>query len=225
MTELEARLVELLAGAVGAGLARLEEEKHAAAARVRYEEFLTPELARHLLEQPDLLAGRAVEVTVLFADIRGFSGVCERLGPAETVRWVSDVLGELSDCVQAEAGVLVDYIGDELMAMWGAPADQPDQADRACRAARAMLGRLPALDTRWRTIDWPAGSRSASASTPAWPTSATSARSYKFKYGPLGPTANLASRVRGGDEVLAGADADHRSDAGQARPTISPPAG
>ena len=115
---MEARLIELLAGAVGAGLARQEEEKRAAAARIRYEEFLTPELARHLLERPDLLAGRAAEVTVLFADIRGFSGVCERLGPTETVRWVSDVFAELSRCVQAEAGVLVDYIGDELLAMW-----------------------------------------------------------------------------------------------------------
>src|SRR5438552_1020715 len=83
--------------------------------------FLTPELAQHLLAQPSLLEGREVEVTVLFADIRGYSRVCEMIGAEESVRWVSDVLGELSDCVRAEGGVLVDYIGDELMAMWGAP--------------------------------------------------------------------------------------------------------
>jgi adenylate cyclase len=201
VTELEARLVELLAGAVGAGLARQEEEKRAAAARIRYEEFLTPELARHLLERPDLLAGRAAEVTVLFADIRGFSGVCERLGPTETVRWVSDVFAELSRCVQAEAGVLVDYIGDELLAMWGAPVDQPDQADRACRAGLAMLGRLPDLNQRWEaTIGRPVaigiGIHTGMAHV------GNVGTQYKFKYGPLGPTANLASRLEGATKYL-----------------------
>jgi adenylate cyclase len=201
VTELEARLVELLAGAVGAGLARLEEEKRAAAARVRYEEFLTPELARHLLEQPELLTGRSAEVTVLFADIRGFSGVCEHLGPSETVRWLSDVFAELSVCVQAEAGVLVDYIGDEVLAMWGAPVDQPDQADRACRAARAMLARLPALNVRWEgTIGRPVaigvGIHTGMAHV------GNVGTQYKFKYGPLGPTANLASRLEGATKYL-----------------------
>jgi adenylate cyclase len=201
VTEVEARLVELLAGAVGAGLARLEEEKRASTARIRYEEFLTPELARHLLEQPDRLAGRAAEITVLFADIRGFSGVCEKLGPSETVLWVSDVFAELSECVRAESGVLVDYIGDELLAMWGVPVDQPDQADRACRAARAMLGHLPALNERWeKTIGRPVaigiGIHTGTAHV------GNIGTRYKFKYGPLGPTPNLASRVEGATKYL-----------------------
>src|SRR5207245_2461919 len=114
VTKLEAMLVELLAGAVSAGLARRDEEKQAAPAGGRDEQFLTPELARHLLAEPSLLDGREIEITVLFADIRGYSGVCEKLGPEASVAWVSDVLGELSDCVRAEGGVLVDYIGDEL---------------------------------------------------------------------------------------------------------------
>ena len=64
----------------------------------------------------------------------------------DTFRWINDVLGELSRCVQEEGGVLVDYIGDELMAMWGAPAAQPDQAVRAVRAGLKMQQALPALD-------------------------------------------------------------------------------
>lgn len=201
VTELEARLVELLAGAVAAGLARLEEEKQAAAARVRYEEFLTPEVARHLLEKPDLLNGRAAEVSILFADVRGYSSISERLGPEETVRWVGDVLSELSDCVQAQGGVLVDYIGDELMAMWGAPADQPDHAVRACRAAQNMLARLPALDARWRsttgeTLELGVGVHTGMAHV------GNVGTRHKFKYGPLGPTSNLASRVQGATKFL-----------------------
>src|SRR5207249_3128728 len=73
--EPEARLVELLARGVAAGLARLEEERKAVSARVQMEQFFTPELARQLLDHPDLLDGRDREVTILFCDIRGFSRI------------------------------------------------------------------------------------------------------------------------------------------------------
>ena len=56
----------------------------------------------------------------------------------------------LSECVLGQQGVLVDYIGDELMAMWGAPLPQPDHAERACRAALEMSAGLAALDERWQ---------------------------------------------------------------------------
>ena len=59
----------------------------------------------------------------------------EKLGPARTFDWIKDVLGELSECVTKRDGVLVDYIGDELMAMWGAPEHQPDHAVRAAAGA------------------------------------------------------------------------------------------
>src|SRR5207248_5474126 len=119
--------------------------------RVQFERFCTPELSRQLLDKPELLDGRMAEVTVLFCDIRGFSRITERLGPSRTIEWTGDVLGAMSECVRDEQGVLVDYVGDELMAMWGAPEPQPDQAVRASRAALAMLETLPALNERWHT--------------------------------------------------------------------------
>ena len=70
-------------------------------------------------------------MTLLFCDVRGFSAVSEKLGPEKTVEWINDVMSTLSECVLAEAGVLVDYIGDEMLAMWGAPLGQPDQAGAA----------------------------------------------------------------------------------------------
>src|SRR5262249_50804709 len=150
VSEVEARLVELLAGGVGTGWARLEQERATLEARVRVEQFFTPELARYLAERPGMLDGRDVEVTVLFADVRGFSAVSEKLGPAGTMEWIRDVLGALSVCVRDEGGVLVDYIGDELMARWGAPGEQPDHAAGACRAALAMRARVPVLNERWQ---------------------------------------------------------------------------
>jgi adenylate cyclase len=142
------------------------------------------------------LAGREAEVTLLFCDVRGFSRASERLGPAGTVKWINDVMAELSRCVLAEGGVLVDYIGDELLAMWGAPQPQPDQAARAARAALAMRAALAPLNARWQEtlggpMDVGVGLNTGSARV------GNTGSEYKFKYGPLGNPVNLASRVQG----------------------------
>jgi adenylate cyclase len=185
-------LVEILAGGVAVGLGRLEQERIG----LLWEQFVTPELSRHLAQNPGLLAGRDVDITVLSCDIRGFSRICNNLGPARTLEWIQDILGTLSDCVLAEEGVLVDYVGDELLAMWGAPKPQPDHAVRACRAVLAMLAAVPALNGRWiktvrETMSLSVGISSGTARVG----NIGSAR--KFKYGALGTTVNLASRVQG----------------------------
>src|SRR5687767_12828140 len=139
ITHVEAMLVELLATGIAAGLARVEQEQAALRANVQLEQYFTPNLSRHVLQNPQLLEGREEEVSVLFCDIRGFTRITERIGAKRTVDWTSEVLGALSECVMREDGVLVDYVGDELMAMWGAPDSQPDHARRACRAGLDML--------------------------------------------------------------------------------------
>ncbi|HLJ92027.1 MAG TPA: adenylate/guanylate cyclase domain-containing protein [Gemmataceae bacterium] len=196
IAELEAMLVELLAGGVAAGLARLEQEKAALAARFQFEQFFTPELSRQLEARPDLLEGRDTEVTLLFCDIRGFSRVSERLGPVGTVQWLRAVMGALSDCVRAHAGVLVDYIGDELFAMWGAPEVQPAHAQLACRAALDMLSVLPELNRQWQQALGEPMDLGIGINTGIAQVGNTGTR-HKFKYGPLGNTVNLASRVQG----------------------------
>jgi adenylate cyclase len=194
--KVEAMLVELLACGVAAGLARQAQEKAALAARVRFEQFFGPDLARLVTEDPRLLESRDARVTVLFCDVRNFSGLSEKLGPAETVRWMNELLSELSRQVLAEQGVLVDYIADELVAMWGAPQEQPDQSARAVRAGLAMLASLPAVSRRWQAalggpVEVGIGVNSGPARV------GITGSEFKFKYGPLGNTVNLASRVQG----------------------------
>jgi adenylate cyclase len=201
VTELEAMLVELVSCAMAAGLARVEQEQAALRAHVQFEQFFTPELARQLAVEPDLLEGRDCEVTVLFCDIRGFSRFSETLGPAKTVQWVRDVMSALSDCVLAHHGVLVDYIGDELMAMWGAPENEPRHASLACKAGLDMLHCLPALNAQWSetlggAMDLGIGINSGPARV------GNTGSRHKFKYGPLGNTVNLASRVQGATKYL-----------------------
>jgi adenylate cyclase len=201
ITELEAMLVELLASGVSTGLARLEQEKAALEADIRFSQFFTKELTRLLALHPDLLNGRDSEVSVLFCDIRAFSRVSERLGPARTVEWVGDVMGALSDCVLARRGVLVDYVGDELMAMWGAPEEQPDHARLACQAALDMLALLPQLNERWQPVLGEPMAVGIGVNTGVARVGNTGSR-HKFKYGPLGHMVNLASRVQGATKYL-----------------------
>jgi adenylate cyclase len=165
-------------------------------------QFFTPEVARYFVRNPHLIReGKEAEVTILFCDIRGFSRLSERLGPSVMVGWLSDVMATLSECVLEHRGVLVDYIGDELMAMWGAPEELPNHAELACLAAMAMLERLRAVNDRWQDVvhdstEVGIGLNSGIARV------GNTGSSLKFKYGPLGNTVNLASRVQGATKYL-----------------------
>jgi adenylate cyclase len=201
VSEIDAKIMELLAWSIATGLARMEMEKVAVEAQVRFEQFFTPELSRQLAGRPELLDGRQEEVTCLICDIRGSSRITERLGPSRTIDWIRDVMSHVSDCVMDHGGVIVDFTGDGALAMWGAPEKQADHAERACRAALAMLATLPKLDERWSTET---NERMAFgigiSSGPAQVGNIGSRR--KFKYGPLGNTVNLASRVEGATKYL-----------------------
>jgi adenylate cyclase len=173
-----------------------EQERSLLKAQVEFEQFFTPQLAHYLRQEPNLLDGREAEVTLLFCDLRNFSSFSEKLGPARTVELVRDVMSELSRCVLDEEGVLVDYIGDELAAMWGAPACQPDQAVRAVQAALAMINTLPVLNRRWQPLLGEPMELGVGLNTGLAQVGNTGSM-YKFKYGPLGDTVNVASRVQG----------------------------
>ncbi len=201
ISELEAQLVDTLASGVAVGLERQRQSKAAWEAQVQFEQFFTPQLAIELRKDPELLRGRDAQVTLLFCDIRGFSRISHHLGPAKTVDWIVDVMRELSECVLDHEGVLIDYIGDEIMAMWGAPASEPKHAALACEAALDMLDRLPEMSARWKPIlgsDFGFGIGLNSGSAYVGNTGTV----WKLKYGPLGPEVNLASRVQGATKYL-----------------------
>src|SRR5438132_10633038 len=90
---LEAQIVQLLASAVGVGLARLEQEAEAGRLRVQFEQFFSRSLARELQRNPRMLEGQERIVTILFCDIRGFSRLAERMSPKDICQLVSEVMG------------------------------------------------------------------------------------------------------------------------------------
>lgn len=195
---LQAQVVQLLAAAVGANLSRSEAMR----TRTQLEQCFSTELAREMEKDPNLLHGRNTEVTVLMSDLRGFSTLSEQLGPQDTCRLVGDLMERLSERVAQHGGVVVNYLGDGLLAMWNAPRAQENHAALACRAALAMLEELPALNAAWRDVlgGRPLGLGVGINTGPAQVGNTGSKR--KFMYGPLGNTVNLASRVEGATKAF-----------------------
>ena len=148
-----------------------------------------------------MLEPRSAEVSILFADIRGFSRISERIGPEQTIRWINSVMSQLSDCVFNNEGVVVDYIGDEIMAMWGAPIDRENHAELAVRAALEMMDSLPEINRQWEqvvgeSVDIGIGINSGEAQV------GNTGSDRKFKYGPLGNVVNVSSRLQNATKQL-----------------------
>ena len=93
----------------------------------------------------------AREITVMFTDIAGFSTVSENLSAPEVAAVVNRHFEIVAGCIEAEDGTVDKFIGDSVMAFWGAPDAQPDAAERACRAALAIAGGIRAENVRRRS--------------------------------------------------------------------------
>ncbi|MGA9521797.1 MAG: adenylate/guanylate cyclase domain-containing protein, partial [Myxococcaceae bacterium] len=107
---------------------------------------------REMMAHPEKFkqGGERREMTVLFSDIRGFTSLAERMSPEELTKFMNEYLTPMTEIVFEEDGTLDKYIGDAVMAFWGAPIDQQDHAARACSTALKMVQRLEALKVEWR---------------------------------------------------------------------------
>lgn len=119
--------------------------------------YVPTALVRELITtgQEAKLGGQEAELTVFFSDIADFTRISEQLRPAELVAHVGDYLGEMSELVLASQGTVDKYIGDAVMAFWGAPTPVPNHPLQACRAALACQHRLGQLQEQWRAAGKP----------------------------------------------------------------------
>jgi adenylate cyclase len=144
---------------LGAGVVAtlVTEGREKAQLRTVFSQYVSRTLVERLLANPDLarLGGERRDLTVLFSDIRGFSGFAESLPPEILAGFLNEYLTPMTDLVLGSAGTLDKYIGDAVMAVWGAPIDQDDHARRACKTALAMLDALGPLNQRWRAEGLP----------------------------------------------------------------------
>ena len=105
-----------------------------------FRSYLSPEVAASLLADPGraALGGTIHEVTILMADLQGFTPFSERSSPTEVIEMLNTYWGVTVPVILAEGGTITQFVGDAVMALFGAPAAQPDHARRAARAALAL---------------------------------------------------------------------------------------
>lgn len=129
------------------------EERRARDIRKMFSSYVSKRIVDELIRDPSKakLGGDRKEISVLFSDIRGFTSFSEKHRPEEVVTQLNEYLGAMTGIVFEHDGTLDKFVGDAVMAFWGAPLDQADHAERACKCALAMIGKLQELQKKWES--------------------------------------------------------------------------
>lgn len=130
----------------------LTERKHSRMVRGIFEHYLDSSVVEKLIADPDKvrLGGERRECTVMFTDVADFTTTSESLSPEQVVRFMNIYLDAMTDIIIAEGGFVDKFIGDEIVAVFGAPNPLPDHAARACRAALRMAEAVTLLQPAFR---------------------------------------------------------------------------
>lgn len=126
------------------------EQRRRREVQAAFSQYVAPAVVERLVANPELLnlGGETRDLTVMFADIRGFTGISEAMkgDPQGLTRMINAILTPLSEIVMAHGGTIDKYMGDCVMAFWGAPLDDPDHARHAVEASQAMLAAMPGIN-------------------------------------------------------------------------------
>ena len=174
----------------------LVEEKEKRKVRSAFGQYLSPEVIRRLLLNPQLVEPRRTEISVMFSDIRGFTTISEQLDAQELASFLNEYLSDMTKLVFKYSGTLDKYIGDAVMAFWGAPFEVEAHAVKSCESALEMMQRVHEMQQKWRAegrphLDIGIGINTGGASV------GNMGSSLRYGYTALGDTVNLSSRLEG----------------------------
>lgn len=112
--------------------------------------FLSDEIVKQLIETPDglMLGGKKRNLTVMMSDLRGFTAISERMEPHKLLDMLNHYLGQMTDVIQSHSGTIVEFIGDGIMAIFGAPVESDIHAEQAVSAAVEMQCRMEQIN-KW----------------------------------------------------------------------------
>lgn len=120
-------------------------------------QYIPPELVEEMSSDPESysMAGRSCELSIMFSDVRSFTTLSEGLDPQELTALMNEYLGTMTEVIRGRRGTLDKYIGDAIMAFWGAPLADAEHARHALLAALEMQAALPALNAEFASRGWP----------------------------------------------------------------------
>ena len=186
------------------------EERERKKIKSAFTHYVAPVVIEAMLKDPSRLklGGEEKILTVLFSDLQGFTSASERYSPNEMIVILSDYYASMTEEVFAYQGMLKEYVGDEMMAIFGAPIDQADHAERACAAALAMRDQRNLLNEEWAKIGRPPLIARTGVNSGRMLVGNLGSK-YRLAYGVLGDQVNLGSRLEGlnkeyGTEILIG---------------------
>ena len=201
---LEPVLLGLLALAATVGYRFIVTDKDKRLLRRSFALYLAPAVIEKMLSADTLpaLGGETREVTVFFSDVAGFSSFSETLTPPQLVALMNEYLTAMTDIIEAHGGFVDKYIGDAIVAVFGAPHDDPDHARHAVEAALACRSRLKDLNHTAASfaghrLDQRIGLNSGEVLV------GNIGSHRRFNYTVMGDTVNLASRLEGANKFFA----------------------
>ncbi|MDY7030348.1 MAG: adenylate/guanylate cyclase domain-containing protein, partial [Thermodesulfobacteriota bacterium] len=192
----------LLAVYIGVTVLRyVTEEREKKRIKGAFNYYVTASVVNEMLRNPQKLklGGEKKELTVLFSDIRGFTRISERLSPEALVKLLNEYLTAMTDIVFKYDGLLDKYMGDAIMAVYGAPLDQEDNALRACSTALDMVDELKTLQDKWEADGTPRLSIGIGISTGPMVVGNMGSQK-RFDYTVMGDSVNLGSRLEGANK-------------------------
>ena len=182
----------------------ITEESERKTVRAAFAQYLPAAVVERLASHPEhlRLGGEGRIMTILFADVRGFTTMAETLEPEDLAHLVNRILTAMTGAVLEHGGTVDKYIGDCVMALWNAPLDDPEHARRACRGALALVEAVRRLDRELQEADVEPASRTMRLAVGAGLSTGRAAvgnfgSTYRFDYTALGDTVNLAARLEG----------------------------
>ncbi|MBI5526507.1 MAG: adenylate/guanylate cyclase domain-containing protein [Deltaproteobacteria bacterium] len=174
------------------------EERDKTRIRKTFSTYVTKSVVEEVLRDPTKLqlGGQKKVLTVFFSDIRGFTSISEKLKPEQLVHQLNEYLTPMTNLVFKHEGTLDKYMGDAIMAIFGAPLDQPDHAARCCATALDMMDELKVLRASWKERGLPEINIGIGINTGEMIVG-NMGSDVKFEYTVIGDNVNLGSRLEG----------------------------
>jgi class 3 adenylate cyclase/CheY-like chemotaxis protein len=188
-------------------LYRQQLERNEKFIRATFGRYLSDEIVTDILERPEglELGGDLRQVTIMMSDIRGFTTLSERLAPAQVVTMLNRYLGAMTDIIMAHQGTIDEFIGDAILAVFGAPQRRDDDADRAVNCALAMQAAMAEINALNEAEGLPAIKTGIGLNT-GDVIAGNIGSERRSKYGFVGHPMNVTSRIEdltAGGEILA----------------------
>jgi class 3 adenylate cyclase/CheY-like chemotaxis protein len=185
---------------------RQQLERNEKFIRATFGRYLSDEIVTEILERPEglELGGDLRRVSIMMSDIRGFTTLSERLAPAQVVTMLNRYLGAMTDIIMAHQGTIDEFIGDAILAVFGAPQRREDDADRAVSCALAMQAAMAQINALNEAEGLPTLSTGIAVNT-GDVIAGNIGSERRSKYGFVGHAMNVTSRIEdlcGGGEIL-----------------------